>query len=122
MPSEIRGEVDEPFRETLYRAFRAAAIPEIELARRLGLPSQAAAHQRLRRDASVTERKLRESARALGYRVQLTLVPIAQGEAHLPAESAEQALAPQADFKLTHPPRPDERPKKPRRRRKDATE
>jgi hypothetical protein len=110
MPHEIRGEVGESFRAILYRAFREAAIPEIELARRLGLPSQAAAHGRLRRQDSVTERALRETARALGYGVQLTLVPLLEAEL---AASAE-LVASQEDEA------PREKPKG--RRRKDATD
>jgi hypothetical protein len=109
MREEIRGGVDESFRETLYRAFRQAAISEMELARRLGLPSQPAAHGRLRRTDSITERSLRETARALGYRVQLTLVP-------LPDEELPRLPAKQLTLPLDAP------PKKPKRRRKDAPE
>jgi hypothetical protein len=110
MPHEIRGEIGESFRATLYRAFREAAIPEIELAKRLGLPSQAAAHGRLRRQDSVTERTLRETARALGYGVQLTLVPLSEAEL---ATSAEVAASEEQEA-------PREKPKG--RRRKDATD
>lgn len=85
----IRGEIDEPFRDTLYRAFCLEVIGERELARRLNV-SQAEAHRRLKGKASITEASLRAAATALGYRVQLTLVPDPSAEASQDAEASRE--------------------------------
>jgi hypothetical protein len=128
MKESVRGEVDEPFRVTLNRAFALETITQREFAKRLGLQSQVGAFKRLaipapgtQRPGGIREDSLRQAAHALGYRLQLTLVPMEE-----PPPTKAPATAKKQQGQLTllpmEPPPTKAPAKKPKRRRKDADE